>query len=277
MNRQAVTDDDLLLSDPEKLPGVVLEIAEGVVPVRLLDEGYRSQKLVRCSFCKQRQRHNWGFLILLSDGQKALCGQCCAEKFADKTIVANISKSVVRQVELSKRREMSAAATAGIPELTDLLDREFCPVEERVEDVVRELNRLIPSMFFVRLNDLRIAQKNCTILLQKAVEKRPSDRDIMILLARRRGAQMKALEGMTKLRCAIGYLDLSWLRDRVPEMDEFNRYNSIELDGNQLVLTREKRRFAGDEIGTFRLEIPQVTMPDTTRLEELTADVREAQ
>lgn len=53
-------DEDLLITDPERQPGVILDVPPDVRPIGLLDTGYYADHEVRCSFCVKRTRHKKG-------------------------------------------------------------------------------------------------------------------------------------------------------------------------------------------------------------------------
>jgi len=129
LNKQTFAEDDFLITDPEKHPGVVLEVPAGVNPLRLEPIGYRAETEVRCAFCRNRQRHSYGFFAVLPDGSLALCGNCCAIEISDKSTVAKIRQDVKRREITNQNMIIIRELTRGLPEILEVLERDFLPVE----------------------------------------------------------------------------------------------------------------------------------------------------
>lgn len=145
MSKALSPDEEFVITDLDKQPGVVLEVEPGIRPVMLL-EGYLSEKMVWCSFCKQRQRHGKGCFALLPDGSKALCGHCCAVEFTDKTTVAKIEKDLDRLVAQAEQWKISGTVLERVPELIEILDCDLIPIEQSVQQVMEELERIFPTL-----------------------------------------------------------------------------------------------------------------------------------
>lgn len=110
--------NDFLITDPLNQPGVVERVPEGVTMVDLDDVPYRAEPQVRCAFCKQYQWHHDGYFAILSDGTKAPCGNCCAEKFdgvKKKTIDRNRTR--LKRERDDRNRAMALSAD------NDLIER----------------------------------------------------------------------------------------------------------------------------------------------------------
>ncbi len=68
-------------TDPLSLPNVWEKIPSDLSVVDIEKVGYYSDEPIHCCFCEQRQKHNYGSLLILGDGTKAPCGSCCAKQF----------------------------------------------------------------------------------------------------------------------------------------------------------------------------------------------------
>jgi hypothetical protein len=91
--------NEFLITDPLAQLGVVQTVPEGVEIVDLDDVPYRAEPQVNCAFCRQHQRHNDGYFAVLSNGQLAPCGNCCAANFD------NVKKQAIDKDRRRLKRE----------------------------------------------------------------------------------------------------------------------------------------------------------------------------
>ncbi|MFX0543163.1 hypothetical protein ACEWPM_015715 [Roseovarius sp. S4756] len=216
MSKQVLPDEDFVITDPEQQPGVVLEVEPGIRPVMLLD-GYLSEKIVRCSFCKQRQWHRKGIFALLPDGSKALCGHCCAVGFTDKSTVAKIEKDLDIRVKKSAQRKVSAAVTSGIPELLEALDRDFMRVHRELNEVFNEMESIFPSMKKRARSGFGYARGGL-IAIVKASDHKLSDSQIESILKKRSLANEIILKSLSVLREGISAMRHDRIRASLPHL-----------------------------------------------------------
>lgn len=109
----------VLITNPLAQPDVTDFVPEGTRIVDLDDLPYHAEPQVRCAFCKHRQYHNDGYFAILSNGQRALCGNCCAAKF-DLTKKRMIDQ---RRVQLKAQKAEAVRRQELLFGLDDLIAR----------------------------------------------------------------------------------------------------------------------------------------------------------
>lgn len=112
---------DFLITDPLAQPGVVETVPEGVEMIDLDDMPYRAEPQVRCAFCTHHQWHNDGYFAILSDGQRAPCGNCCAAKF-DSVKKRTIDRSRTRLKRERDNRGRARALAAGLDDVSEIVE-----------------------------------------------------------------------------------------------------------------------------------------------------------
>jgi hypothetical protein len=135
---QSSPTEEFLITDPEAQPGVVLEVEAGVRPVQLLEPYYANHD-VRCAFCAHRQVHKKGYLALLPDGRRALCGNVCAEEYFDKQTVNSLDRKRDQLASARLRREQADAIIGNAAALLPIIDADIAPNEWEAEAAMAEL------------------------------------------------------------------------------------------------------------------------------------------
>ncbi|WBU54155.1 hypothetical protein [Paracoccus sp. SCSIO 75233] len=144
--------DDFLITDPEKQPGVVLEVEAGARPIQLL-EPYAADHDVHCAFCKQKQLHKNGYLALLEDGRRALCGNVCAEEYFDKATVSSLDRKRDQLAGARIKRQQAAAIIGKAADLLPIIDNDFAPNEWEAEAAMSSLGHFIPIAVREQIKD----------------------------------------------------------------------------------------------------------------------------
>ena len=135
---QPTTTEEFLITDPEAQPGVVLAVEAGVRPVQLLEPYYANHD-VRCAFCAHRQVHKKGYLALLPDGRRALCGNVCAEEYFDKQTVNTLDRKRDQLASARLRREQADAIIGNAAALLPVIDEDIAPNEWEAEASMSDL------------------------------------------------------------------------------------------------------------------------------------------
>lgn len=134
---------DFLITNPEKQPDVVLEVEAGARPIQLL-EPYAADHDVHCAFCKQRQLHKNGYLALLEDGRRALCGNVCAEEYFDKATVNSLDRKRDQLAGARRKRQQAEAIIGKAADLLPVIDNDIAPNEWAAEAAMAALGNYIP-------------------------------------------------------------------------------------------------------------------------------------
>lgn len=270
MSKTVPPDEEFVVTDPDQQPGVVLEVEPGIRPVTLL-AGYLSEKMVRCSFCKRRQPHRKGCFALLPDGRKALCGHCCAVEFADKSTVAKIEKELDRRVAKAEQRRLSGAVLEGVPELLEVLDRDFIPVEQDVHHVMEELERIFPALRQRKPPKLAVARGGLATIL-KAADEKLNERKIEEIL-RKRGLVKEALrEGLALLEESVKAVSPDRIRSHFRNLAEGAGYEEMKMSGNIMVVGKWDTHLGEYDFREITYKVPVIVMPDKTEIRSLMDD-----
>lgn len=136
--------EEFLITDPEKQPGVVLEVEAGARPIQLL-EPYSADHDVHCAFCPQKQLHRHGYLALLEDGRRALCGNVCAEEYFDKATVSSLDRKRDQLAGARLKRQQAAAIIGKAADLLPIIDADIAPNEWGAEAAMAGLGHYIPK------------------------------------------------------------------------------------------------------------------------------------
>lgn len=264
MSKALPPDEEFVIIDPDQQPGVVLEVEPGIRPVMLL-EGYLSEKMVRCSFCKQRQRHRKGCFALLPDGSKALCGHCCAVEFTDKTTVAKIEKDLDRRVAQAEQRKISGAVLEGVRELIEILDRDLIPVEQSVHQVMEELERIFPTLRQRKPPKLAVARGGLASILKTADEKL-TERRIEEILRKRGLVNDTIREGLALIQESVKAVSPDRIRGRFRSLAEGAGYEEMKMSGNVMVVGKWETHLGEYDFWETTYEVPVIVMPDTTEI-----------
>lgn len=264
-------DDDFLITQPDKQPGVVLELPPGIRPMMLL-EGYMSDYPVHCAFCRQRQLHRKGILVLLEDASKAMCGHCCAEEIGGKATVASIERSVDRMVAVSEKKRRSASVAAGLPEILKLLDADFLPIERAINDTIDKLRGMFPDLPRETSSQLAIARGGLVSIVKNAA-KPMKDKTVEEMLRRRRLALSAVSIGLDNLDEALDFFAEENLRNIFKDLRRRTKYDRIRFDGGIVRFEWHEWICEAGEYEDFYNEItlPRMDIPDRTLIRRLIA------
>jgi hypothetical protein len=268
MSKQYAADDDFLITDPEKQPGVILDLPAGVAPLGLREEGYYAEAMVRCSFCRQRQRHRRGYFAVLPDGSLALCGHCCAVALTSKATVARIDRRVDTQIAAAEHRTISGAIVRNVPEILALIDRDFLALEREVNETSCEISTLFPGWYRRAVPRLGVARGGLVAMLNEAGGKL-TDRKVEELLKKRQLVFQAIREGLELLKEGADFIDLDRIRGLYRHHAHRCKYQEASLKGRVLTAGGCFYHLGEYDYWTFELEIPEITVPDTTELLEL--------
>lgn len=268
MSKQHFAEEDFLITDPEKHPGVVLEVPAGVRPLRLESIGYRAATEVKCAFCRNRQRHIYGFFAVLPDGSLALCGNCCAIEIADKSTVAKIKRDVKRREIFAKNMIVIRELTRDLPEVLELLEQDFFPVEQQVRDVIETLELHFPTSRgrWNTSKKLGLARGGLVSILK--ITDRLDDRGVVSVLEKRQKIFVAIREGLIELEAAAKWLRPGPLKHTLSNL-VWTYGEKVLVRGHDLVV-----EFWAPDPDDFTMEIleerivrlPAVEMPDKSEL-----------
>lgn len=264
MSMQHFAEDDFLITDPEKHPGVVLEVPAGIKPLQLEPIGYHAEAEVRCAFCPQRQKHRRGFFAILPDESLALRGNCCAEKIAGKFTVAKIKRDVKRREEVAAARKDIALLGSGLAPVIEILERDWLPIEKEVH---RHVNRLKQCFFTVKapnMAKLSVVASGLSAIVSAASSGSVSD----VRRKRCRGLDMIS-EGVSDLIVEIGKLDINEVKRLVDGDDLVHGFYRTRLQGRSLYLL-DTPSWADPETHdshmAIHMTLPTIHLPDTVPL-----------
>lgn len=266
MNKQRSAEDDFLITDPEKHPGVVLKVKAGERPRRLEPIGYLADTEVRCAFCPQRQRHRRGFFAVLADESLALCGNCCAEKIAGKSTVAKIKRDIQRREEVAAARRDIALLGAGLAPVIEILTRNWLPLEKEVH---RHVYRLKECFFTVKTPKMA-KLSHVAAGLQDIVSAATTGSVSNVKSKRARALDMIS-EGVSELNAEVRKLDLEELRRLVDRDDFVHGYYRTRLEGRSLYLLDTPSWAdpeAHDSHMNLHMKVPKINLPDKGPLME---------
>lgn len=275
MNKNSPIDSERLVTDPDQQPGVVLEVPEGITPLGLAEDGYYSDKMVRCTFCKQRQKHRKGFYAILPGGTKALCGHCCAVKLTSKATVAKIERNTELKIKVAKQHQISEALLRDVDELTDLLKSNFIPTEEDIEKNFEALTYIFPSQILRLESKLGYALGGFRSIANACQGKLTEARIEQLLKKRQKSMQAVglALEAMEK---AVSMLEFKQLSRQIKSWAHADNYDCDDVSFNNGQLVAGKFQTYDDEYGFWEktVDLCFVEMPDTSRVREIIAGSR---
>lgn len=258
-----IPDHEAIISDPDKQPGVILDVPAGLKPIELLD-AYQAAYPVRCSFCRQRQSHYRGFLALLEDGSRALCGHECAEHIGGKATVAALERTLERRLKEAEGRAVAAAVTAGVPEILAILDRDVMPVHRKAERVLRRLEKALPRAVETSAGSrLGFARGGLQRLL-KARNESLTDRQVEDLLKVRARVAEEIPAGLDELEKAMSFLHPSNLKKEAGRLRHAARAEEVEVKGEVVRVMREvySACLGGYYWHQDALILPRLAMPD---------------
>jgi hypothetical protein len=180
-----------LIVDPDQVEGVVQSVPLDTLPIRLLD-GYSSEKLVRCQFCRQRQKHYRGFFVELNTGAKALAGNCCATRIGGQERVAEIKREVTRKEKYADSLREKHILYDRLSLMLSGIEEKWLPAEEAVSAAISEIYQFMWISEIPRFNTfsnlvgrLKGALEKCQGEYYKHRERIISDLDISVQVARR--------------------------------------------------------------------------------------------
>lgn len=268
MNKQTFIEDGFLINDPEKHPGVILDVPAGVDALQLEPVGYSSDTEVRCSFCPQRQKHRRGFFAVLPDGSLALCGNCCAEKIAGKATVAKIKRDVKRCEDVAAARKDVALLAVGLDLVIEILERDWLLVEKDIHRHVRRLNECFYSVKAPGMAKLTVVAAGL-----RDISAASSGRPVSLsAIKRRRSRALNMIqEGLSELRDEVAKFELDGVRQLVDRDDPIHGFCRTKLHG-RLLYVLDCPPWCDPELHDghmkVRMTIPKLHIPDRRPLME---------
>ena len=266
----APLDNGFLITDPDQQPGVVFEVPNGIEPEGLPEDGYYSEKMVRCSFCKQRQKHRKGFFAILPDSTKALCGHCCAVQLTSKATVAKIERTTERKIEVVRQRQISKALLQDVDELLDLLETNFVPVSHDIEWNFAELRYIFASQ------PLKLEYKLGYALggfrsIANACEEKLTDAKVEQLLQKRQKSMEVVSLALDAMEKAVSLLSFNQLGGRIKNWGKVDGYASADVSFRKGRLVAGKRQtYLGEyDFWESTVDLRPVEMPQCIRLYEI--------
>ena len=115
-----------------------MAVEAGIRPVQLLEPYYANHD-VRCAFCAHRQVHKKGYLALLPDGRRALCGNVCAKEYFDKQTVNSLDRKRDQLASARLRRKHADAIIGNASALLPLIDEDIAQNEWEAEASMSDL------------------------------------------------------------------------------------------------------------------------------------------
>ncbi len=261
--------EEFLITDPESQPDVVLEVEPGVRPLQLL-EPYSAAIDVHCAFCSQRQRHRHGYLALLPDGRRALCGNICAEEFFDKQTVSTLDRKRERLASARRRQQMSDAIVGTAEKLLPIIDKEIAPNEWEAEAAMLELGRHLSPAVRALIKESNVvgvaflgqpcrafgdARGGIACILQKVDQL--TDREAEQLLAKRAAVIERIKHGTHYLQEAVAFFERANLARFCEWMlanKEIHDVAEIRLAKKRLIVTRRHE--------WCHIDLPEIKAPD---------------
>lgn len=270
MSKNTPLDSDFLVTDPDQQPGVVLEVPEGIEPLGLAEEGYYSVKMVRCSFCRQRQKHRKGFFAILPDGTKALCGHCCAVQLTSKATVAKIERNIERKIKVAKQRQISNALLQDVDELSDLLKTNFIPVAEDIEWNFDELKDVFPSQPLSLEYKLGYALGGFRSIAN-ACEDKLTDAKVEQLLQKRQKSMEAVGLALDAMEKAVSMLSFNHLGGRIKNWANADGYENADVSfkGGQLVAGKWQTHLGIYDFWESTVDLRPVEMPEVSRVRDI--------
>ncbi len=130
-----------LITDPLAQADVVEVVPVGVAQVDLDNIPYRAEPMVHCAFCVQRQLHRDGYFAILSNGQRAPCGNCCAAAF-DNVKKVTIDRKRNQLKKERDNRERARSLAVGLENLLPLIK-----AAEKAMTEMAEAQIILPHVF----------------------------------------------------------------------------------------------------------------------------------
>ena len=276
--------EEFLITNPEEQPHVVLSVEPGVKPVQLL-EPYDSSSDVRCAFCAQRQVHKKGYLALLPDGRRALCGNVCAEEYFDKATVNSLDRKREKLARERIRKQNADAVLRNAEIAIPIIDDEIVPHEWEAEVPISEIGQFVPKQMreVLESNGVRgtrflgetcrafgDARGGIRAIAMKAHS--ASEKDLEKLIEKRNRILERMRHGTDYLREAKAFFqrdNLELFSTTMLEHRELHRVTSIKLRTYRIELTRviETRSWMGIQSEKWHVKIPSSL--DVPEIEEI--------
>jgi len=277
---------EFLITDPEAQPGVVLDVEPGMRPVQLL-EPYSANKDVRCAFCPQRQVHKHGYLALLPDGSKALCGNVCAEDYFGKVTVAALDRKRDQLAAARLKKGQADSIIGSCADLLPLIDEVILPNEWEAEAAMLELNLQLNAAIKEHIRGSGVlgveflgnacrafgdARGGIAALLTKADG--ATEAEAAKMLAKRAAVIQRIEQGTKYLQEAAAFFEhrnLLRFREWVLANNGFHTIRSIHITKTTISLKREAGRECGGNpyFEKFQMNVPVIKAPDVERLRSI--------
>tara|TARA_R110002124_G_scaffold285272_1_gene463571 strand:- start:3994 stop:4830 length:837 start_codon:yes stop_codon:yes gene_type:complete len=262
-----IKNTDFLITDPLNQPNVVDRLPDGVEMIDLDDMPYHADPMVRCAFCAQRQRHKDGYFAILSDGQKALCGNCCAANF-DEVKKRTIDRSRVRLKKERSARERLLALKNDLDGVYDIAS-DLNPTLHNLSAAFMILQNVlcqsaIDDMTAVgaintRILNLPFPYVGSAMESVKKIEGLDAltDRDHEIMAEQKRHALVSVVQAISFIQDAADFFDSS----NLAEIEKWAKARGKEFGVRKFDVRQGKLRAHGD--GEWRnVPLPQTILSD---------------
>jgi len=281
---QPVTTEEFLITDPEAQPGVVLEVEAGVRPVQLLEPYYANHD-VRCAFCAHRQVHKKGYLALLPDGRRALCGNVCAEEYFDKQTVNSLDRKRDQLASARLRREQADAIIGNAAALLPMIDAEIAPNEWEAEAAMIDLGLHLNSAVREQIRGSDVlgveylgqgcrafgdARGGIALIVGKASG--VTEAEAAKLMEKRAKVIERIEHGTRYLREAIAFFqpdNLHRFREWLLANQGIHDIRSVNLSNRRKIILRRQIGRNWDDspvLQSYEVEVPEIEAPDLVQI-----------
>lgn len=134
------------VDEPEKQSGLVAEVPVDQIPIDY-ENSYKISYSVPCAFCSKNTPHKWGVTAVLRNGDRALCGNCCARRLFGEEVHQRLLSGLKRREETAVKREILGSMIDGIDPVIECIKTDWVTKERLIVNGIGELGRYIPRSF----------------------------------------------------------------------------------------------------------------------------------
>lgn len=277
--------EEFLITDPEKQPGVVLEVEAGARPIQLL-EPYSADHDVHCAFCPQKQLHRHGYLALLEDGRRALCGNICAEEYFDKATVNSLDRKRDQLAGARIKKQQAEAIIARAADLLPVIDNDIAPNEWEAEAAMTALGVYIPKavreqiigsdvlgVAYLGLPCRAFGDARGGIAALVGKSEGATEREAEKMLEKRAAVIERIEHGTRYLQEAVAFFrpdNLARFGIWMHEHQNLHKIRGVHVSKSHLQISvHEGTSWSGEPyVRRYQLELPNLQAPDLARIME---------